>query len=205
MGSHRFLLLEDEPLVSDGLARWLRRERLGVPVVATTTAHARSLLRDGASWAGLVLDVVLRDGSGLDLLADARADAHPTTPAVFLTGYANPDWINRAFALGARYLVKPAGFDAIRGFFRDAVSVVSFSSRVELAARQWRTMYRLSEAESDVLRRSAMGQDRRAVALGRGTSELTVKRQVANLLRMTGDASMHAAVERLLRELVSTN
>jgi hypothetical protein len=49
-----------------------------------------------------------------------------------------------------------------------------------------------------------MGADRRAIAIGRETSELTVKRQGASILTLTKDSSFHAAVERLLREVAGT-
>jgi DNA-binding NarL/FixJ family response regulator len=61
--------------------------------------------------------------------------------------------------------------------------------------------YGLSEAESDILRRAADGESRYLIAAARGSSELTVKKQIVNLLARTMDDSLHEAVARVLREL----
>jgi hypothetical protein len=48
-----------------------------------------------------------------------------------------------------------------------------------------------------------LAEDRGTIAKFRGSSPLTIKRQVADMLPKTGDESLHAAVERLLREVIA--
>ena len=60
------LLVEDEPLVAEAIARALCGH-VGV-VIATTAAEALALDRAAETgWAGAIVDVRLPDGSGLDL------------------------------------------------------------------------------------------------------------------------------------------
>jgi DNA-binding CsgD family transcriptional regulator len=72
---------------------------------------------------------------------------------------------------------------------------------VERLARTRAHACGLTNAESDLLRRSALGESRSEIADARGTSEHTIKTQIARLLHKTGDGSLHEAVERLLREV----
>jgi DNA-binding NarL/FixJ family response regulator len=67
-------------------------------------------------------------------------------------------------------------------------------------AEAWCARYRLTSAESAVLRAAAEGRTRDEIRRARQTSAKTVKRQIHSLLRKTGDASLLAAVARLLRE-----
>lgn len=189
----RFLVVDDDAGVQRCLARVVRRH--GEFVVADKVVRALALLNDGSWWSGFVFDVGLPDGSGLDLLSRARA-AHPITPAMVLTGDNQDAAANAAYDLRAYYVVKPVVTERIEAFLRDATSL---ESGISLAARQWAARYGLSEAQTDLLRRTAMGETKSQIAAARGTSRETVKTQVAALLGKTGDDSLHVAAERLLR------
>jgi len=73
------------------------------------------MLSRPGTWTGFVLDVGLPDGSGLDLLADARTK-FPATPALVLTGRTEASSINAAFDLNADYVVKPIAEARVRHF-----------------------------------------------------------------------------------------
>jgi DNA-binding NarL/FixJ family response regulator len=60
----------------------------------------------------------------------------------------------------------------------------------------------MSNAQTDILRRAARGENRDTIAAFRSSSPSTVKRQIVDLLQKTGDESLHAAIERLTRETV---
>jgi len=72
--------------------------------------------------------------------------------------------------------------------------------RVELVVRACASASRLSSAEGDVLLRACQGETREDIAIARGSSPQTIHKHVTNILRRTGDLSLHAAVERVLRE-----
>jgi ActR/RegA family two-component response regulator len=109
----RFLLVEDDPLVGRSLARMVRP--FGDPVVVGDVAGANAALSEPRPWHGLFVDLLLPDGSGLDVVERARV-ACPTARAMVLTGHVEPALINAAHDLGATYVVKPIDRDRIERF-----------------------------------------------------------------------------------------
>jgi DNA-binding NarL/FixJ family response regulator len=189
----RYLVVEDEELVQQAMRRLLGP--YGEVVLASTVREASRLLASHRRWGAFFIDVGLPDGSGIDVLARARAD-HPATPAMVLTGCTDPDAINAAFDLDAEFVVKPVRQQRLAHFL---FARPDFAERLERALCSWRERHGLSEAEADVLRRTALGEHRQAIAEARCCSPLTIKAQVANLLRKCGDDTLSAAVSRLLR------
>lgn len=78
----RVLIVEDDPVLSNGLCAGLGLSGFTTDAVATL-ADARAAL-DGDGFAGVVLDIMLPDGSGLDLLAELRG-AGSRLPVLLLT------------------------------------------------------------------------------------------------------------------------
>ena len=115
-----------------------------------------------------------------------------------LTGNNQDAVVNAAYDLRAHFVIKPVTTERIEHFLSDAAS---FDWRLERGLEEWVRRYALSEALADVLRRAALGESHSTIAAGRGTSEQTVKKQAKTLLAKTGDDSLHAVAERLLREL----
>jgi two-component system, NarL family, response regulator DevR len=191
----RFLAVDDHAGVQRCLGRVIRLH--GEFVAADTFERAIVLLHDGSSWTGFVFDVQLPDGSGLDLLSRAR-QWHPMTPAMVLTGKNESAYANAAYDLRARYVVKPVATARIEAFLRDATSV---EAGLSLALQQWAARHGLSEAETNILRRTAAGESRSVIVAARATSRETIKTQVKSLLDKTGDDSLHAAAQRLLRDV----
>ena len=77
------LVIDDELSMCDFLARYLAQHGFAV----TTTprgADARRLL-DGQHYQLVVLDIVLKDCDGLELLSEIKT-AHPALPVLMLTG-----------------------------------------------------------------------------------------------------------------------
>ncbi len=100
----RFLVVDDELLVRRALGRMLGRR--GEPVFAANVLEARRLIATSGSWAAIVADLRLPDGSGLDVIAHFRR-VHPDAPALLLTGHVEGPAVNAAFRLGADVLSKP--------------------------------------------------------------------------------------------------
>ena len=190
----RCLIVEDDEVLARSLGRLMGPQV--TTVVARTSADAKRQLEDGRAWRALFIDVRLPDGSGLEVLAHARS-AHPLTPAMVLTGYVDPAVVNAAYDLNAICVAKPVVVDRIRRFLQDGEGAAGQADGVIDA---WVTRHGLTRAEGEVMRMSLLGDSKRAVAERRGSSEQTVKKQLANALRKTGDASLLAAAQRLLRE-----
>lgn len=101
----RLLIVEDDPVLSDGISVGLGLSGFTADAVGTL-ADARAALEAGG-FAGLVLDIMLPDGSGLDLLAEMRA-AGSRMPVLLLS--ARDQVCDRVLGLDAGaddYLGKP--------------------------------------------------------------------------------------------------
>ena len=99
------LLIDDDTELCDLLSRWLSQE--GFQVSACHDTHsARSLLTQSSPDA-VILDVMLPDGSGLDLLKHLRRE-HPELPVLMLSARGEPLDRILGLELGADdYLAKP--------------------------------------------------------------------------------------------------
>lgn len=101
----RLLLVEDDRLLADGLARQL--EKAGFSVDTTSMAREAIVLGEQEDYRAVVLDLGLPDGSGLDVLRKWRAN-QINLPVLILT--ARGDWQDKVNGLKAGaddYLAKP--------------------------------------------------------------------------------------------------
>ena len=189
-----FLVLEDYAPLAHTLERVLKE--IGEVWRAASVAEAQTLLKKD-EWSALFIDMLLPDGNGLDVLASARARGC-TSPALIFSAVYEPEAINRAFDLGARYLVKPSALELIVAFARDA------AERLPTArwAQSWAKRYDLTVAETNILAECAAGLSRDELIRERGIKRRTFQKHVTNLLRKTGDRSLLAACNRLLREQI---
>ena len=190
----RFLLVDDDKVVLRVTARIVRNH--GECVAAAMFKDALAWLRDGSTWTGFLFDVQLPDGSGLDLLAHARA-THPLTPALILTGHIEKSVVNAAYDLRASCVIKPVVTERIEQFLSLAPSL---ECRLGRGMTEWVARYGLSEAEADLLRRAALGENHGTIAAHRDTSKWTIKKQIRTLLAKTGDDSLQLAAGRLRHE-----
>ncbi len=184
----RILLIEDEESISEPLERALGREGFDVSVAATA-AEGRERFRDDRPDL-VLLDVMLPDGDGRDVLREIRGMSR--TPVVMLT--ARGEELERVLGLelGADdYVTKP------------------FSS-AELAARVRAVLRRAeapaADAESAVLEAGdvRMELERHEASLGGKPLELTVKEY--ELLRMLLEhAGRVVTREHLIREVWDTS
>jgi DNA-binding NarL/FixJ family response regulator len=189
-----YLVVEDSAAYSRSLTRVIGRWG-NTHVVRSARAAQTAIV--AKAWAAIFLDVGLPDGSGLDVLAKLRA-VRPTTPVLVLTGSHEPEVINRACELQASFAVKPVSTSLIETFIRAAASL---RDRLGTVADAWRERYGLTEAERDVLYRSALGESRLEIAAARSSSILTVKKHCEKIGKKTDARFYHEAVGRLVREV----
>ncbi len=193
-----FLVVEDDPLV----ARWLARafDRFRTVDTVGTVAAGQALLTDPTrSWAALVTDYGLPDGSGLDLARFAR-DRHPTLPILVLTGTTVPKVVNGSFLLGASFLSKPTTQESLELFARkalarEAVEDTRVLDMIEVVSREWA----LSEREIELLTLSMADRPRGDLADALGVTENTAKTQVKSLLRKSGARNLDHLVRVVLK------
>jgi DNA-binding NtrC family response regulator len=109
----QLLVIEDEALLREELARHFRREGWDVTTCDGLATARSSLETPGMEPLVVLSDLSLPDGSGLDLLEERRAAAD-TAEWLFLTGYGSvPDSV-RAMTLGAfDFLEKPVPLERL--------------------------------------------------------------------------------------------
>ena len=145
-----FLLVEDQPAVARGIVRVLRA--YGSTEVVKTVAAAVRAVRDPArEWAALFVDIALPDGSGFDVLTQARA-VHDSLPMLVMTGRDDTATANRAFDLGANCLLKPIEGSRIAAFVeRSQARSSQAKARRAAVVSYWRRLYRLTPTETLIL------------------------------------------------------
>lgn len=102
---HRVLIVEDEPNIADALRFLLTHEGFLVDVEADGGKAVERIAREGADL--IILDVMLPNRSGFDILRDLRSTEAPP-PVLMLTAKGQPQDRETAQALGAtRFMTKP--------------------------------------------------------------------------------------------------
>lgn len=194
-----FLIAEDDELVGRVLVRTLSEH--GRTELVTTIEDARSALKK-RSFTAVVVDVGLPDGSGLDLITDARSH-DPSIAALVVSGGVDERRLAEAHHLGAHYLLKPVDTRQL-GLFavRMRSKVRDRDAKIAALIERWAVEYDLTGAEAGVLALAVQGAARSRLADLRGVAASTVKKQVQVILTKTGDGSLEAAVSRILRAIV---
>jgi DNA-binding NarL/FixJ family response regulator len=195
------LMLDDDRLLVRAVRRALSRVARVVGV--RSCGEANAALRDGG-WMGFIVELSLRDGSGLEWLAGVRAQGD-CAPALVVTAVCKRAPVNRAFELGARYLCKPFRAEALRAFEGDVVRHAQRHERDRLAgitvalSRQ----YGLTRTETEIALAALQGARAREIADERGISMNTYKTHAKGALRKVQADSFRQLRERVLREIRS--
>jgi len=107
----RVLIVDDHPIVRQGLKRLIEQEPdLVVCGEAETVRDARQLIRDTEPDV-VIVDLLLRQGDGIELVRDVRAH-HPSLPLLVLSMHDEAIYAERMLAAGANgYIMKQAAGD----------------------------------------------------------------------------------------------
>ncbi len=128
MKKTRLLLVDDDNRIRTSLAEYLRGSGFEV-VTAASVADAKRINNSGIVIA--LLDLVLPDGSGLEILKDLR-QRFPDQLAVMISGEAGVADAVTAVKLGAfDFLEKPLGPEKVELTLRNALQLRTLQRRVE--------------------------------------------------------------------------
>jgi DNA-binding NarL/FixJ family response regulator len=191
----RVLVVEDHPMVADGIAALLEDypDLTVVGIVATVGSVAAAAEEHSVDVA--VIDFHLPDGTGVDAAGQIRS-ASPATGIVFLSGDDSDEILLAAIEVGASScLLKSASgseiVDAIRSAARDEITIpaetiTSALARERTSARQIAQhaalLSRLTPREREVLGLMIGGADNRTVADRLTISYATVRTHVRSIL-----------------------
>lgn len=195
-------MIDDDPFVLESLATILEAGGQ-VKVLATSTNGADALtLYSRLRPQVLLLDIRMPGTSGLTAAEEVLV-AFPQANVVFLTTFADDDYLVRALALGARgYLIKQDTAHLPQALFAAAegqtVLGQEISGRVgQLMAKRGGAIPGAAEAgtafsgslgprERDIARLIAEGLDNREIAQALYLSEGTVRNYISAILQKTG-------------------
>ena len=200
----RALLVDDHQIVRSGVRKVL--EATGrIEVVGEAAGVAEALERAGLLRPDVVvLDLTLRDGSGLDAIAELRAAG---ARVVILSMQDEPAYARKAFELGAQgYVVKDAAdeelADAIDAVLGDRIYVhPALAARLVMAEPD----DDLTERERQILRLIALGYTNQEIAGQLFLSVRTIeahRRHILDKLRLSTRADLvRYALERRIVEI----
>lgn len=194
VGSYHFLVIDDDMLVQRALAAVLRKH--GTCHAALSTAEAHDLL--AGDYDGIIVDVRLKDGSGLDILEHARKN-HIRTPAVVLSGLVDHHIVNRTALLDARLLAKPFGTTELAPFISDVVRHKT-DDRIGAARERARHRWQLTEREVVIIDGALRGRTRGDNVGDMGITNNTYKTHVRKLLDKTDYSNLSSLAIDLLAE-----
>jgi DNA-binding NarL/FixJ family response regulator len=191
----RIALVEDHPVVGEGMAAVLRAtDGFEVVGVATSLEAARTAgFADRSHVDVVLLDIRLGAASGLNLLT-----ASDTLPAVIvLTAYDYPQYADAALSLGAAgFVLKTAPLaDLVDAIRRVAAGGLAFAVRPRTSGRE-----RLTAREHDVVRLVADGRSNDEIGASLGIGSKTVETHLSRIFERFGVSSRTELAARAVRE-----
>ena len=202
--SIRILVVDDHPLVREGIGRQIELES-DMTLVAEASNGREAIQQFRAQRPDITLmDLQMPEMGGLDALIAIRNE-FPEARILVLTTYKGDVQIMRALKAGARgYLLKNSLNEELMGAIRAVHAgkkVLSAEASVEVAEHA--TDDPLTPAELRVLRLIADGKSNKEIAARLSVSEETVKGQVRNILSKLGaNDRTHAAMIGVSRGMV---
>jgi DNA-binding NarL/FixJ family response regulator len=184
-GTTRLLLVDDHPLVREGLKA--RLSTLPSVEVVGEAGHAEEAFAQVArTHPDLVLmDVGMKDVNGIELTRQLLAE-RPGLLVLVLSMYDNPEYVNRAMQAGARgYVLK----DAPASDIVDAIAAVTAGGTFlspAVSGRLFRSQTPrpvMSLRESEILACLAKGRSSKQIAQALGLSVRTVESHRQNIKR----------------------
>jgi DNA-binding NarL/FixJ family response regulator len=133
---HSILLIDDHPIVRQGLAQLINQESdLQVTSEAATAREALEALEEGAAPPDVaIVDISLEDRSGIELIKDLRA-RHPQLPVLALSMHDEALYAERALRAGAKgYIMKQEATEKVMTAIRKVLAGQIYVSE-KMAAR----------------------------------------------------------------------
>jgi len=191
----RVLLVDDHPLVRDGLSA--RMEAVADIEVVGQAGNAAEAMQQVQSCRPhvVLMDIGMRDVNGIDLTAQLLA-LHPQLIVLMLSMYDNAEYAQRAMAAGARgYVVKDSPSAEILGAIRTVFAGGTYLSPA-IAERLFRApaaRVAFSEREQEILALLGRGQSSKQIArlldIGVRTVE-THRQSIRRKLNLAGQAEL---------------
>lgn len=196
MSSIRVVVVDDHPVVRDGLAGMLAADdSLAVVGAAADGREALAVVAD-VDPDVVLMDLRMPGGDGLDAITELRRRSHDRPRILVLTTYDTDRDIRSALAAGADgYLLKDTRREDLVRAIGELVAGRPVLTPAALAALTGRGQQaELSGREQEVLRLVSEGLTNRAVASRLGIGEATVKTHLGHVYEKLQVSDRAAAV-----------
>lgn len=190
----KILIVDDHPIVREGLARTLEKWFPGCkPEAAADSVEAMKAVWDHA-WDLVLLDISMPGRSGLDLMKEIHS-ARPKLPVLIMTFHPEEQFSLRALKAGAAgYLPKSAPAEVVQQAIRQVLAGGRFitAKAAELMAANLgmdadRPLHEvLSDREYDIFVRLGRGETVGEIALSLNLSVKTISTYRARIMTKTG-------------------
>jgi len=183
----RILLVDDHPLVRDGLRARLEAVP-GFDVVAEAGSAAEALEAARVHAPGLVLmDINMRGTNGIEATAAFR-DQFPDIAVLILSMHDKQEYVSQAMAAGARgYVLKDApGKDIVVAIETVMSGGIYYSAALARQLVRAPAHDELTSREQEVLRHIANGESNKQIARELDLSVRTVETHRLNIKRKLG-------------------
>jgi two-component system, OmpR family, response regulator len=199
----RILLVEDDPLIAEGLQAALRHSGTMVDAVATKSEAEGMLSTD---YAVVLLDLGLPDGDGLDLLKAIRARKKPL-PVIVITARDRAADRVKGLDLGADdYVVKPFELSELEARIRAVTRRSNAGTRPDLTMgplsllREERRVYAHGKPVDLTPREYAL-VELLLLRQGRVVSKSQIEEQLCEWEDALSDAAIEVLVHRLRKKI----
>lgn len=102
------LIIDDDSEITNILKKFLERDGAHV-AIASNYADGLKALKDGPRMA--IVDIMLADKSGIELIKEAHKDAHFKTPCIILSNSMQTDHVADAIEIGVTTFLQKADHD----------------------------------------------------------------------------------------------
>src|SRR5215469_16111131 len=183
----RVLMVDDHPLLSEGLAAVIQNQHDMVTVGQASCGQEAIQLFEKYQPDVTLMDLRLPDMSGIDAIVAIRLK-FPGAHFVILTTFAGDAEIQRALEAGARaYLLKTMPPQALMEVIRQVhAGRKSIPSEIATRLAEHYSDEGLTEREIDILRQLAGGNRNRDIADNLFISEETVKAHLKHIMEKLG-------------------
>lgn len=200
----RILVVDDHPVVREGLSAMISREPdMTVVAQARDAKEAMDLFRSHLPDVTL-LDLSLPDQSGVEVIAQLQP-AFPNARFIVLSVFDGNEDIYRALKAGAKsYLLKDSEPEELLHAIRELYAGKKYlPTRVASKLAERITEDYLTSREQEIVQLMAYGKSNKQIANDLNLSEGTVKNHVTNVLEKMKVASRsHAIMEALRRGII---
>jgi FixJ family two-component response regulator len=196
---HYVLVVEDDNDLAQSIARYMKGKL--VAKQASCVSRAREKLEGILpKLAGLIIEVNLPDGSGIDFGVEVRQRL-PGLPMLFITEHVSPMLTHRALVLNAPLLVKPVASINFSPFVVRMLGRLKHDGSPDPVPHVERYLEQhqvsLTKREHEILSLAIMGRTRPDIARSIGIAENTAKSLITRLLYKFNERNLSRLAARI--------